>query len=156
VRRHERNAPVFDVRPLPEHVASSVAPRRLAMLVLTGFAALALVLALLGTYGVISYAVQQRTQEIGIRLALGARPGDVVRMVVGGGLALAVVGLAIGAAGALGAGRVLASLLYGVGSRDPLTMAGALGVLLAITALASWIPARRAARLDPVRALRAE
>src|SRR5262249_22498484 len=107
-------------------------------------------------YGVMSYTVTQRVREIGVRMALGARPGDVTRMVVRQGVLLAVVGIVAGLAGALGLARLMSSLLFGVSSTDPVTYAAMGGSLLVVTALATWIPARRAARVDPMIALRSE
>src|SRR5205085_409064 len=110
----------------------------------------ALVLASAGIYGVIAYVVAQRTREIGIRMALGARQGEVVALVVRQGSRLVLYGIAIGVAGALALTRVLASLLYGVGARDPLTFGFVAGLLGAVALLATWIPARRASRIDPL------
>jgi predicted permease len=142
-----------------EIIQSSLAPRRFAMMLLGAFAALALVLAGIGLYGVIAYAVGQRTHEIGIRMALGAHPGEVFRLVIGQGLRLAFIGIAIGAAAALILIRLLSSfsqLLYGVGGSDPLTLISVSIVLLAVAILACYIPARRAMRVDPMVALRYE
>ncbi|MGC1108185.1 MAG: ABC transporter permease [Candidatus Acidiferrales bacterium] len=142
-----------------EIIQSSLAPRRFAMMLLGSFAALALVLAGIGLYGVTAYAVGQRTHEMGIRMALGAQKRDVFRLVIGQGLRLAVVGVAIGAAAALILIRVLSSfsqLLYGVGSSDPLTLVIVAIVLLAVAFLACYIPARRAMKVDPMVALRYE
>jgi ABC-type antimicrobial peptide transport system permease subunit len=118
------------------------------------FAAMALVLAAIGVYGVISFAAGQRTKEIGLRVALGASPGSVVRLVVRQGLAIAAAGLAAGVAGALLATRFLKSMLYDVAPSDPLTFAGIVAVLAVTVLLASWIPARRAAGVQPMEALR--
>jgi ABC-type antimicrobial peptide transport system permease subunit len=126
------------------------------MYVLAGFAALSLALSVLGIYGVISYSTAQRTQEIGIRMALGANPRDVTRMVLRGAMTLAAIGVAVGAVLFLGVGRIVASLLYGIGPRDPLTIAGGVVLLAAVALVASYIPARRAARVDPLVALRTE
>ena len=120
------------------------------------FGILALALAAIGLYGVISYAVAQRTHEVGIRLALGARPAQVLRLVVRQGVLLTGVGLLIGIAGALAGARLLTHLLFGVSSADPITFVGVCVALGAVAALASWIPARRAARVDPAIALREE
>jgi predicted permease len=156
IREIDPELPVYDVRGLEQRVARSVGDRSLAAAVLGGFAALALVLALLGTYGVLSYRTAQRTHELGIRLAIGARPDDLIGMVFRSGAVLAAVGLTIGVAVYLSLARVLESMLYGIGPRDPLVVAGGVVSLLAAALLASWLPARRAARLNPVVALRTE
>ncbi len=142
-----------------EIIESSLAPRRFAMMLLGAFAAVALALAGIGLYGVIAYAVGQRTHEIGIRMALGAHPRDVFRLIVGQGLRLALAGVLIGAAAALILIRVLSSfsqLLYGIGRSDPVTLVAVAAVLLAVAFLACYIPARRAMRVDPMVALRYE
>ncbi|MBX6332631.1 MAG: ABC transporter permease [Gemmatimonadaceae bacterium] len=156
VRAIDRDLPVYDVVPMRERVDRSLGTRRLAMVVLTSFAALALLLALLGIYGMLSYGISQRRHEIGIRLALGATPRDVVRLVVRNGLALVAVGIAVGIVVFLGAGRAMATILYGVGTRDPLTIVAGVVLIIAAALAASWIPARRAARVDPIETLRAE
>jgi predicted permease len=142
-----------------EIIQASLAPRRFAMMLLGAFAALALVLAGIGLYGVIAYAVGQRTHEIGIRMALGAHPVEVFRLVIGQGLRVALIGVAMGTAAALVLIRLLSSfsqLLYGVGRSDPLTLISVSIVLLAVALLACYIPARRAMRVDPMVALRYE
>jgi putative ABC transport system permease protein len=148
--------PVYDVLPMAERVERSLGSRRLAMTVLTGFAALALLLAVLGIYGVISYTMSQRTHEIGIRVALGARPRDVTGMVVRSGLGLAALGLVAGTLVFLSVGRVLSALLYGVGTRDPVTLALCIALLTTVALCASYLPARRASRVDPIRVVRGE
>ena len=149
--------PIYDVARMPERVERSLGARRLAVTVLGSFAAVALLLAMLGTYGVLSYSTTQRTRELGIRMALGAQPGDVVSMVLRNGLTLAALGLVLGAVVYLGiGGRVLAALLYGVGARDPLTLVMGIGLLGIAALLACWIPARRAASVDPAVTLRVE
>jgi len=148
--------PVFDVKSMPERVSASLTPRRLAMYVLLGFAALSLALAVLGIYGIISYSTAQRTQEIGIRVALGANPGDVTRLVLGGAMTLAAIGVASGALLFLGIGQVLGSVLYGIGPRDPLTIAGCVLLLSFVAFVASYVPARRASRVDTLVAMRTE
>ena len=148
--------PVDWVQPYEERVASALAPRRFPLQLLGAFAALALALSALGIYGVTSYAVTQRTREIGVRLAIGAQPRDVLAMVMGGALRLAGMGVGIGLVVSLLGARVLAAQLYGVGARDPLTHAGIAALLGAVAVFASWLPARRATRVDPAVALRAE
>jgi putative ABC transport system permease protein len=150
----EPRAPIYDVMPMTARIDRSVGARRLAMTVLTGFAALSLLLAVLGIYGVLSYSTSQRTKEIGIRIALGAHPAEVARMVLWNGLALTAVGALAGAAVFLGIGRLLSTLLYGIGPRDPATIVGGLVVVSIVAAAASYFPARRAARVDPIAALR--
>ncbi len=117
---------------------------------------MAVVLSALGIYGVTSYAVSQRTREIGVRIAIGAQARDVLGMIMGRALRLAAAGLALGLVVALAGGRVLANQLYGVSARDPLTFAGISALLAAVAVVASWLPARRATRVDPMTALRAE
>jgi putative ABC transport system permease protein len=126
------------------------------MVVLSAFAVVALLLALLGVYGVLSYSTSRRTHELGIRMALGAVPGDLVRMVLGSGFALTLTGLTAGLAGFLLLARLLSTILYGVTPRDPLTVVVGVAILALGAALAAYIPARRAARVDPVEALREE
>jgi ABC-type antimicrobial peptide transport system permease subunit len=126
------------------------------MLLVVSFALVALVMAAVGVYGVNAYAVASRTREFGVRVALGASPGQLVSSVVRRGMALASMGIVAGCAGAIAVGRLLTSLLYGLPARDPLTLAGAVGILTLVAALACWVPARRASRIDPVAALRAQ
>jgi predicted permease len=150
----ERDLPLVGVETQQELVAESVGTERLLAALCGSFAVLALVLACVGLYGVLAYSVAQRTREIGIRFALGARPGDLLRLVLGQGVRLAALGIVIGLAAAPAAARVLASLLFGVGPTDPLTLAGASLALLVVSVLACYIPARRAMRVDPLVALR--
>jgi predicted permease len=156
VARIDPRIPVYDIRAMQDRLDQSLGARRLAMVVLSGFAALALLLALLGVYGVLSYSTSRRTHELGIRMALGAVPGDVIRMVLGNGLALAAAGIAAGLAGFLAMARLLSALLYGVTPHDPATIAAGVLLLALSAVVAAYLPARRAARVDPVRALREE
>jgi putative ABC transport system permease protein len=159
VYRAGSDQPVYDVRTMQHIVSESMSPQRLPMILLSVFATLALLLASVGLYGVISYAVTQRTREIGIRMALGAEKKDVFRLVVGGGLGLAITGVAIGGIAALILTRVLPSfshLLYGVRATDPLTFAAVSAMLIVVALLACYIPARRALKVDPLISLRYE
>jgi predicted permease len=146
--------PLYDVRPMRERVSEAMGYARFSAILLAAFAAVALALAALGTYGVISFGVSQRTREIGVRVALGATRGDVLRLIVGQGIGLAVVGGALGLAGALAATRVLRSLLYDVAPSDPVTLVAIMALLVVAVVLASWLPARRAAGVHPAEALR--
>jgi putative ABC transport system permease protein len=146
--------PVYDVESMQDRVVATTAQPRFIASLLGAFAGLALLLAAIGTYGVISFGVAQRTKEIGVRVALGATRGHVVRLIVGQGIALAVVGIVCGLAGAIAATRVMGSLLYGVEPTDPATLFGIVGMLIAAVLAASWIPARRAAGVPAVQALR--
>jgi predicted permease len=147
---------VGSVRTLESVVSASVARPRFAALVLGAFGAAALALAVTGVYGVLSYAVTRRRREMGVRLALGARPSDVLRLVLGQGMRLALLGVVIGAAGALAGSRLLASLLFGVRAADPITFGAAALVLGAAAFIATFLPARRATRVPPALVLRAE
>jgi putative ABC transport system permease protein len=150
------DVPLANVRTIEELVADSIAQPRFSMLMLGIFATIALLLAAIGIYGVISYSVAQRTHEIGVRMALGARQVDVVRMVARQVLVMAAVGIVIGGALALAAGGVLTKLLFGVRPSDPLTFGAVALGLAAVALVAAAVPAWRAARLDPVAALRAD
>jgi len=156
VREIEPGLALSGVEPLVETLAQSTAQRRFTMLVLGVFAGVALLLAMVGVHGVLSYTVAQRTREIGIRMALGADRANVGRLVVGQGARMAVAGLALGLVGALATARVLATLLYGVRPTDLATLATVAGLLGAVALGATWLPARRATRVDPTVALRAE
>jgi len=156
IREVNRNLPVDGVVSLSEHISRSLARQRLVARLASFFGLLALLLACVGLYGVLSYAVARRTNEIGIRMALGARRGDVIWLVSREALALAVAGVAIGLLASLAATRTAATLLYGLEPNDPPTIAAATLLLLAVAALAGYLPARRAARVDPMAALRDE
>jgi len=156
VHAADPNLPVYDVKPMATLLAGSLAPRRFAIRILGFFAAAALLLAALGVYGVLTYAVMQRTREIGIRIALGAEKTEVLRLVIGQGLRLAGTGVALGIAAAILFGRLLESQLFEVRPFDPPTMAAMACAVMMAALLASWLPARRAMRADPAVTLRYE
>jgi putative ABC transport system permease protein len=156
IARRDPEIAVYDVKTMEEYLATSVASPRFQTRLLALFAGLGLALTAVGLYGVMAYAVAQRTREFGIRLALGARPGEVLGLVMRGGLALVAIGLAAGIVAAIFATRLLAGALYGVNRLDPATFGGVAAVLLAAGMLASYLPARRATRVDPIGALRSE
>ncbi|MGC2388837.1 MAG: ABC transporter permease [Candidatus Acidiferrum sp.] len=147
---------IYEVRPMEDVVASSIATQRLAMMLLSVFSTLALVLSGIGIYGVISYLAGQRTHEIGVRMALGATSADVMRMVLGEGMRITLVGVGIGIVAALGLTRLIAKIIYGVGAADPITFGVVAILLTGVALLACYIPARRAMRVDPIVALRYE
>jgi len=152
----DKEQPVSRVRTLEQIISSSVQQQRFLMLLLGIFAGVAMILAAVGLYGVMSYAVTQRTHEIGIRMALGADNGNVLRLIVGHGMMLALIGIAIGLAGSFAVTRVMSTLLFGVSATDAITFGG-ISVLLAVVALVSCLaPAYRAIRVDPMVALRHE
>ena len=151
-----KDQPVFNIRTMDQIVSQSVAPRRFSMMLLAVFAVVALVLASIGIYGMMSYAVAQRTREIGLRMTLGAQRGNVLAMVIGHGMKLALVGVALGLIAAFAVTRTMKTLLFGVSATDPLTFV-AIALLLALVALlACWVPALRATKVDPIIALRYE
>jgi putative ABC transport system permease protein len=152
----DRSLPISSIRSMEDYVEASVAPRKFNLVLLGILAAIALALSAAGLYGVMVYLVTQRTAEIGIRMALGARGADVLRLVVGKGLLLAGGGVALGLVASLAAARVMDTLLYGVQPRDPVIFAVVPVFLLGVAMLASYIPARRASRMDPMTALRME
>ena len=150
------NMPLVHTETLEEYMAVPLFTARATGILLSAFGALALLLALVGLYGAVSYSVSQRTREFGVRLALGAQRADLIRLVLREGVAATVLGLAMGVIGALVLTRVLSSLLYGIRPTDPLTFAGVSAFLLAVTLAANYIPARRATKVDPMVALRYE
>lgn len=152
----DKNVPITDLQPMTDVVAHSIAQPRSSMFLLSAFAGIGLILGLIGIYGVISYSVAQRTQEIGVRMALGAQPNDVLRLVIGQGLKLTLIGVAAGVGGALAMTRWLSSLLFGVSATDPATFLLIAGLLSLAALLACYFPARRATRVNPVVALRCE
>jgi putative ABC transport system permease protein len=151
-----RAVPVTDIQAMDDVIAGANARPRFTLVLLATFAAVALVLAAVGIYGVISYAVSRRTHEIGVRVALGASPATVVRLIIAQGMRVVTVGVAIGLAGALVASRLMTTLVYGVRVTDPLTYAGVAALLVVVALVASYLPARRATRIDPLVAMRAE
>jgi putative ABC transport system permease protein len=156
VKAIDPDQPIYSIRTMNEIRSDSVAPERLNLTLLSLFAGIALVLAVVGIYGVMSYSVTQRTHEIGIRMAIGAQPKDVFRMVLGQGITLALIGVAFGLVGAFGLTRLMATMLFGVEPTDPATFA-AIAILLTLVALvACYVPSRRATRVDPVVSLRYE
>jgi ABC-type antimicrobial peptide transport system permease subunit len=145
-----------ELRPIDALVNRAISPRRFLVAVLGSFSFLALALACLGIYGVVSYTVRQRTQEIGVRMALGASGRQVRRQVLGSTFRLALMGIGLGTLAAIPVVRVMAALLYGTTPSDPIAYAGAVGILLTVALIAGYLPALRASRIDPMSALRAE
>jgi ABC-type antimicrobial peptide transport system permease subunit len=152
----DRDLPLIDVRTMRQQVEGTMADERAFAELTSGFGLLALALACVGVYGVMAYSVAQRTSEIGIRIALGARPQQVRRMILRESTGLAAVGIVVGLAGALAFTRLIKSLLYGIAPDDPLTLGAGVGLLLAVVLISSWVPARRAAGVEPMVALRHE
>ena len=151
-----RDQPVFNVRTMDEIVGQSMAPRRFSMMLLAVFAVVALVLASIGIYGMMSYSVAQRTREIGLRMTLGAQRGNVLRLVIAHGMKLALAGVALGLIAAVALTRTMKNLLFGVSVTDPITFVGIALLLALVALLACWVPARRATKVDPMVALRYE
>jgi predicted lysophospholipase L1 biosynthesis ABC-type transport system permease subunit len=156
LREVDPDLPLLQPQALTTRIAQTVADRKLALVLLGGFAALALLLASLGVYSVMAHLVAFRTSEIGLRMALGASPGSVMRLVLGHGRRLTLVGIAVGIAGALIVSRLMQQALFEVDPADPLVYLALSVVLLLVAECASWVPARRATRIDPVIALRSE
>jgi predicted permease len=156
IREVDPNQPIANLRTMDEVLGRVTAQRRLWMILLTAFAALGLLLAALGIYGVLSYFVVQHTPEIGVRMALGAQPADVLKLVIGRGMKLALAGIGVGLAGAFLLTRAMSSMLFGVSAIDPLTFAGVAALLASVAFLACYLPARRATKVDPMVALRYE
>ncbi len=147
---------IDQVQTMDERIGDSVAPRRLNLVLFATFAALALVLSAVGLYGVVAYAAEQRTHEFGIRMALGAQTGDVLRMVLAQGLKLAGAGVAIGIVAEIALSRVIATLLYGVKPSDAVTIVSVAALVAGVAMIACWLPARRATRIAPTVALKSE
>jgi putative ABC transport system permease protein len=156
VKTIDADQPIYSVRTMHEIRAESVAPERLNLMLLSIFAGIALVLAIVGIYGVMSYSVTQRTHEIGIRMAIGAQPRDVFRMVIGQGMMLAMIGVGIGLVGAFALTRLMTTMLFGIEPTDPTTFAAIATLLTVVALVACYVPGRRATKVDPVVSLRYE
>jgi predicted permease len=156
VRSADPDMPVYDVRTMEDHMGFALLPARLGGSVLGLFGLLGLLLASVGIYGVMAYSVAQRKRELGIRVALGADQGTVLKQVLGEGLKLTLIGTVLGLAGAAGAARLVQGLLYNVSALDPASFIGVPAVLFAVAAFAVYLPARRASRADPMRALKSD
>jgi putative ABC transport system permease protein len=152
----DRTVPVGGLKSMERVVSEATGQPRLRTMLLGGFAVLALLLSAIGVYGLIAQNTEQRTNEIGIRMALGAGSGDVLRMVIRQGISIAAVGIAVGIGGALALGRLLSAFLYGVSATDLASYGIVTAIVLAVAALAAYVPARRASRVDPLVALRYE
>jgi putative ABC transport system permease protein len=156
VHEIDRNQPLVKVRTMEENVAASVSQPRFRTVLLAILAGIALLIAAVGIYGVMAFAVGQRTREIGTRIALGSTPGRIFQLVIGNGLRLTVLGVAIGLAAGIGFARLLSSFLFQVGLMEPLTLIAVSALLISVAVIACYIPARRATRVDPTVALRSE
>ncbi len=150
VRDLDPNQPASSIAPLADVITESVAQQRFSMLLIVLFGGIALFLSAVGLYGVVAYTVSLRTREIGLRMAIGASPGDISTMILGGGMKLAAIGVVLGLAAALALSQLVESLLFNVKTSDPISYAATAGLLLVIAALACYIPARRAMRVDPM------
>jgi putative ABC transport system permease protein len=156
VNEVDRSVPVADVKTMDHVVSESITQPRFNLFLLGLFGAVAMVLSAAGIYGVTAYTVTQRTHELGIRIALGAQVGDVLKMILGQGMAVIGVGLVVGLAAAFALTRLLRTLLFGVGENDPLTFVAITAILVLVALIACYIPARRATKVDPLTSLRAE
>ena len=156
IHRVDKDQPAANIQTMEQIARVSIGPERLVMSLLSAFAALALILSVLGIYGVLSYAVAQRTHEFGVRIALGAQGGDVLRLVIAGCARLVIAGIVMGVAASLGLTRLMTLMLFGVRATDPLTFALVTMVLTAASLGACFVPARRATRVEPLVALRYE
>jgi putative ABC transport system permease protein len=156
IRAIDPEQPIADVRTMEQVVSKSIARARFNTLLLAIFAVVALVLASVGLYGVMNYSATQRTHEVGIRMALGATRADIMRLVVGNGMLLTLIGIGIGIVASIGLTRVMQSFLFGVGATDAVTFIAVSALLIAVALVANYIPARKATRVNPVIALRYE
>jgi putative ABC transport system permease protein len=156
LREIDPNQPIYDIRTMNEIRSENVASERLNLTLLGLFAGVALLLAIVGIYGVMSYTVTQRTHEIGIRIAVGAQARDVFRLVIGQGMKLVIIGVTFGVLGAFGLTRLMAAMLFGTAPTDPTTFAGVALLLSAVALIACYLPGRRATKVDPVNSLRYE
>jgi ABC-type antimicrobial peptide transport system permease subunit len=155
-RRLDPDVVVIQAKTMERHLATSLLPHRMGAWVISAFGTLALLLASIGLFGIVSYAVSTREREVGIRMAMGADAGRVMRLMMGGGLQLVAIGVALGLVLSAAAARVLSGVLYGVNATDPMAFVVAPLVLLGVAVAAAWVPARRVTRISPVRAIRSE